>query len=64
MAKPNYAFEKRQKELAKKQKKQEKLEQRKSGGSHDSEAEAETETLHSEPGLDDASVPAQEATAD
>lgn len=29
MAKPNYAYEKRQKELAKKQKKQEKLEHRK-----------------------------------
>lgn len=33
MAKPNYAFEKRQKELAKKKKKQEKLEQRKSASS-------------------------------
>jgi hypothetical protein len=41
MAKPNYAFEKRQKELAKKQKKQEKLEQRKTSGSHDAETEAE-----------------------
>jgi hypothetical protein len=36
MAKPNYAFEKRQKELAKKQKKQEKLEQRKA--SHEADA--------------------------
>jgi hypothetical protein len=42
MAKPNYAFEKRQKELAKKQKKQEKLEQRKTAGSHE-EADPETE---------------------
>jgi hypothetical protein len=64
MAKPNYAFEKRQKELAKKQKKQEKLEQRKSGGSHESEAETEAETLHREPGLDDASASAQEAKTD
>ena len=36
MAKPNYAFEKRQKELAKKQKKQEKLAQRKAADSPDS----------------------------
>jgi hypothetical protein len=43
MAKPNYAFEKRQKELAKKQKKQEKLEQRKASGSHEAD-DAETET--------------------
>jgi hypothetical protein len=42
MAKPNYAFEKRQKELAKKQKKQEKLEQRKAG--HEEEASLEPET--------------------
>lgn len=62
MAKPNYAFEKRQKELAKKQKKQEKLEQRKSGVSH--EAEAETETQPGEPGLDDASASEREATSD
>jgi len=41
MAKPNYAFEKRQKELAKKQKKQEKLEQRKAG--HDPDANQESE---------------------
>jgi hypothetical protein len=41
MAKPNYAFEKRQKELAKKQKKQEKLEQRKAG--HDPDANPESE---------------------
>ncbi len=43
MAKPNYAFEKRQKELAKKQKKQEKLEQRKAAGIHDAEMEPETQ---------------------
>jgi hypothetical protein len=43
MAKPNYAFEKRQKELAKKQKKLEKLEQRKTSGSHDADAETEAE---------------------
>lgn len=43
MAKPNYAFEKRQKELAKKQKKQEKLEQRKAAGSHGAETETETD---------------------
>jgi hypothetical protein len=42
MAKPNYAFEKRQKELAKKQKKQEKLEQRKAG--HEADASQEPET--------------------
>lgn len=41
MAKPNYAFEKRQKELAKKQKKQEKLAQRKAAGGHEAEPEAE-----------------------
>lgn len=40
MAKPNYAFEKRQKELAKKQKKQEKLLQRKSGENHEAESDA------------------------
>jgi len=47
MAKPNYAFEKRQKELAKKQKKQEKLLQRKSCENHqadDADSEMETET--------------------
>jgi len=43
MAKPNYAFEKRQKELAKKQKKQEKLEQRKA--SHEADAGMESETV-------------------
>jgi len=41
MAKPNYAFEKRQKELAKKQKKQEKLEQRKAGHADDASPESE-----------------------
>lgn len=41
MAKPNYAFEKRQKELAKKQKKQEKLQQRQSSGAHDAGADTE-----------------------
>lgn len=43
MAKPNYAFEKRQKELAKKQKKQEKLDQRKA--SHETDAGMESETV-------------------
>ena len=43
MAKPNYAFEKRQKELAKKQKKQEKLDQRKAAGGHDADMEPETQ---------------------
>jgi hypothetical protein len=43
MAKPNYAFEKRQKELAKKQKKQEKLEQRKA--SHEADAGPESDTV-------------------
>jgi hypothetical protein len=43
MAKPNYAYEKRQKELAKKQKKQEKLEQRKAAGQHDAEPASDTE---------------------
>jgi hypothetical protein len=42
MAKPNYAYEKRQKELAKKQKKLEKLEQRKAAGHHDGELDTET----------------------
>lgn len=60
MAKPNYAFEKRQKELAKKQKKQEKLEQRKSGVAHETEADTETEI--SETDMDDAAASAQEAT--
>jgi len=41
MAKPNYAFEKRQKELAKKQKKQEKLEQRKAGHTAEDSPESE-----------------------
>ncbi len=49
MAKPNYAFEKRQKELAKKQKKQEKLEQRKSTGGHDAEMEPDKEPADREP---------------
>lgn len=40
MAKPNYAFEKRQKELAKKQKKQEKMQQRQGAGGHDATADA------------------------
>lgn len=40
MAKPNYAFEKRQKELAKKQKKQEKLQQRQVAGGHETADEA------------------------
>jgi hypothetical protein len=48
MAKPNYAFEKRQKELAKKQKKQEKLEQRKTSGGHESEPEAEGDAGHAQ----------------
>lgn len=38
MAKPNYAYEKRQKELAKKQKKLEKLEQRKAAEHPDADA--------------------------
>jgi len=41
MAKPNYAFEKRQKELAKKQKKQEKLQQRQGSGTPDAGADTE-----------------------
>jgi hypothetical protein len=52
MAKPNYAFEKRQKELAKKQKKQEKLDQRKAGGGHDADMEPETQAE-----VDDTPVP-------
>ena len=42
MAKPNYSFEKRQRELAKKKKKEEKLKEkagRKTGGTQDGEAE-------------------------
>jgi hypothetical protein len=44
MAKPNYAYEKRQKELAKKQKKLEKLEQRKTAGHPEEDADMETST--------------------
>jgi hypothetical protein len=51
MAKPNYAFEKRQKELAKKKKKQEKLEQRKSAGSPEAGPETQAEVS-----LDDAAA--------
>jgi hypothetical protein len=51
MAKPNYAFEKRQKELAKKQKKQEKLLQR--SAPHEANPEPAVET-----GPDAAQVPA------
>jgi len=62
MAKPNYAFEKRQKELAKKQKKQEKLQQRKASGGHEAETETDTDT-EAEVSLDDttASIPAPAA---
>ena len=48
MAKPNYSFEKRQRELAKKKKKEEKL-----------KGKAERKT--GDPGLDDAVVGAQDA---
>lgn len=48
MAKPNYAFEKRQKELAKKQKKLEKLEQRKAAGSHEEATEVADSDMESE----------------
>ena len=41
MAKPNYAFEKRQRDLAKKQKKEEKL-KRKSGPSENQQTDQET----------------------
>ncbi|MDP2787326.1 MAG: hypothetical protein Q8O79_04545 [Pseudomonadota bacterium] len=51
MAKPNYAFEKRQKELAKKQKKQEKLQQRKASDSHETDPESAAEVS-----LDDATA--------
>lgn len=45
MAKPNYAYEKRQKELAKKQKKQEKLMQRKGSEGQAPESETPAEGL-------------------
>jgi hypothetical protein len=57
MAKPNYAFEKRQKELAKKQKKQEKLEQRKATGGHDAEMEPADMEPRTQAETDDTPVP-------
>lgn len=54
MAKPNYAFEKRQKELAKKQKKQEKLQQRKASDSHEVDAEVADSESETEPAVEDA----------
>ena len=48
MAKPNYAFEKRQRELAKKQKKEEKAArkaQQKSHGEGEADPEAQSDTL-------------------
>jgi hypothetical protein len=59
MAKPNYAFEKRQKELAKKQKKQEKLLQRSASVSHEADPEPAREA-----GLDDAVAPVPTAASD
>ena len=61
MAKPNYSFEKRQRERLKKQKKEEKLAQRKAGtlkpdGSPSDEPEGETSTP-------DAAQPAGETPA-
>ncbi len=64
MAKPNYAFEKRQKELAKKQKKQEKLEQRKAGGHHDSESEDAATALETGSDLEVSAGSTSSATAD
>jgi hypothetical protein len=58
MAKPNYAFEKRQKELAKKQKKQKKLEQRKSAGSDEAAPETEAEVSLDDAVAESGSVPA------
>ena len=51
MAKPNYAFEKRQKELAKKQKKQEKLQQRQGAVGHEAAEDTTTQV-----GQDDAAA--------
>ncbi len=56
MAKPNYAFEKRQKELAKKQKKLEKLEQRKAAGSHEVESEDSDAEMATESAVDDSAA--------
>lgn len=53
MAKPNYAYEKRQKELAKKQKKQEKLEQRKAGGHHEGDEFPGSDAANNETTLSD-----------
>ncbi len=64
MAKPNYAFEKRQKELAKKQKKQEKLEQRKAAGSHEAEPEGADAEMESESTVEDAADSASSPTPD
>ena len=52
MAKPNYSFEKRQRELAKKKKKEEKLKdkaERKVGDSVPGDDEAQDQTAASEP---------------
>lgn len=62
MATPNYGYEKRQRELAKKQKKEEKLKakaERKGAGSHGSD-EAD---LSSESGTQEPSNPASDAPA-
>ena len=58
MAKPNYSFEKRQRELAKKKKKEEKLKEkagRKTGSPQDGEADPpETQTTGAAPTEDQA----------
>jgi len=47
LAKPNYQFEKRQKEIAKKKKKEEKLLRKAEGRGSDDEVEAGTESTES-----------------
>lgn len=54
MAKPNYSFEKRQRELAKKKKKEEKLKEKagRKGGSPQDGEPAEPQTVSSAPSAD------------
>jgi hypothetical protein len=49
MIKPNYAFEKRQKEIAKKQKKQEKLQQKTVQHPDPAESDVNTQTGNQKP---------------
>ncbi|MES2089353.1 MAG: hypothetical protein V4532_05175 [Pseudomonadota bacterium] len=68
MAKPNYQFEKRQRELGKKKKKEEKLQQRRSGVGEPGEPGTEQDgTEATEPGAesgnDTGAAPQSEASA-